>query len=197
MKATDEEALMAGLRALREKAAVDGPPESLEAALLTEFRRRQLRNEPKLRRNPFLWWGLATAAMAVLVAFGVASRPPVQVVQVQPAAVQPAAVQPTTVQRPPESVVIPPPVRQEKRRASRPHRKPALLAQEVATEYLPMPDAPRFTAEDRGQLVRIRLPRESMRSFGLPVNQDRIVQTVKADVLIGEDGIARAIRFVQ
>jgi hypothetical protein len=36
-----------------------------------------------------------------------------------------------------------------------------------------------------------------MRSFGLPVNEDRIVNAVKADVLIGEDGIARAIRFVQ
>jgi len=60
-----------------------------------------------------------------------------------------------------------------------------------------MPYAPRFTAEDRGQLVRVRLPRESMRSFGLPVNQDRMVQSVTADVLIGEDGIARAIRFVQ
>ena len=60
-----------------------------------------------------------------------------------------------------------------------------------------MPYAPVFTSEDRGQVVRVRLPRESMRSFGLPVNQDRIVQTVKADVLVGEDGIARAIRFVQ
>jgi hypothetical protein len=35
-----------------------------------------------------------------------------------------------------------------------------------------------------------------MRSFGLPVNEDRLDPAVKADVLIGEDGIARAIRFV-
>jgi len=70
-------------------------------------------------------------------------------------------------------------------------------AQEVATEFMPMPFAPKFTAEDRGQVVRVRLPRESMQTFGLPVNQDRIFNSVKADVLIGEDGVARAIRFVQ
>jgi len=36
-----------------------------------------------------------------------------------------------------------------------------------------------------------------MASFGLPVNQERAESRVKADVLIGEDGLARAIRFVR
>ncbi len=180
MKPSDEEALLAGLRALREKTVEDVPPASVEAVLLTEFRRRQTR-----RRMPFLWIGLAAAA-AVLVAVAVDNHHPIPEVPAPPVVVQRAPDPPA-----------PAPVRQANRRVPRPQHKPAPIAQEVATEFLAMPYAPRFTAEDRGLLVRVRLPRESMRSLGLPVNQDRIVQSVKADVLIGEDGIARAIRFVQ
>lgn len=47
------------------------------------------------------------------------------------------------------------------------------------------------------QMVRVELPRSAMASFGLPVNMDRADQRVKADVLLGADGLARAIRFVQ
>jgi hypothetical protein len=36
-----------------------------------------------------------------------------------------------------------------------------------------------------------------MRSFGLPVSEERALDRVQADVLMGEDGIARAIRFVR
>jgi hypothetical protein len=36
-----------------------------------------------------------------------------------------------------------------------------------------------------------------MLSMGLPVNMDRYSERVKADVLLGADGLARAIRFVQ
>jgi hypothetical protein len=51
--------------------------------------------------------------------------------------------------------------------------------------------------QDGGQLVRVELPRSAMASFGLPVNLDRANERVKADVLVGSDGQARAIRFVQ
>ena len=47
------------------------------------------------------------------------------------------------------------------------------------------------------QMVRVELPRSAMANFGLPVNVDRADQRVKADVLMGADGLARAIRFVQ
>jgi hypothetical protein len=36
-----------------------------------------------------------------------------------------------------------------------------------------------------------------MVNLGLPVNMDRYGERVKADVLMGSDGLARAIRFVQ
>jgi hypothetical protein len=46
-------------------------------------------------------------------------------------------------------------------------------------------------------MVRVELPRSAMVSFGLPVHMDRVNEKVKADVLLGVDGLAQAIRFVQ
>ena len=51
--------------------------------------------------------------------------------------------------------------------------------------------------QDGGQIVRVELPRSTLATFGLPVNMDRYHERVKADVLFGADGQARAIRFVQ
>ena len=50
---------------------------------------------------------------------------------------------------------------------------------------------------DGGHLVRVELPRSALVSFGLPVNFERAGGRVKADVLLGDDGIAHAIRFVR
>jgi hypothetical protein len=51
--------------------------------------------------------------------------------------------------------------------------------------------------QDGGQIVRVELPRSALANFGLPVNMDRYNEKVKADVLLGVDGMAHAIRFVQ
>lgn len=46
-------------------------------------------------------------------------------------------------------------------------------------------------------MFRLRLPRTALLGVGLPVNMDRADDSVKADVVFGEDGMARAIRFVK
>jgi hypothetical protein len=51
--------------------------------------------------------------------------------------------------------------------------------------------------QDGGQIIRVELPRSALAKFGLPVNMDRYNEKVKADVLLGVDGLAHAIRFVQ
>jgi hypothetical protein len=68
---------------------------------------------------------------------------------------------------------------------------------EVATQFMPIGFAGPINPQDGGQLVRVELPRTAMLSMGLPVNMDRYGERVKADVLLGADGLARAIRFVQ
>ncbi|HEY2973078.1 MAG TPA: hypothetical protein VGJ48_11240 [Pyrinomonadaceae bacterium] len=70
-------------------------------------------------------------------------------------------------------------------------------ASEVATQFMPLAYAGPINLQDGGQLVRVELPRSAMLSMGLPVNMDRYSERVKADVLLGADGLARAIRFVQ
>lgn len=69
--------------------------------------------------------------------------------------------------------------------------------QEVATEFIPLTQAGPYTQAEEGHLVRVELPRSALASFGLPVNAEANGGRVKADVLMGQDGIARAIRFVR
>jgi hypothetical protein len=67
---------------------------------------------------------------------------------------------------------------------------------EIATDFLPVTYGGTANLADGGTMVRVELPRSAMASFGLPVNMDRANERVKADVLLGVDGLAHAIRFV-
>jgi hypothetical protein len=65
---------------------------------------------------------------------------------------------------------------------------------EVMTEfYSLMEDAPPF---ERGELLRVTVTASAMRSVGLPVSEEHLDDVIQADVLVGEEGLARAIRFV-
>ena len=70
-------------------------------------------------------------------------------------------------------------------------------AGEIATSFIPLSGGRSLAAADSMQLVRVELPRSALVSFGLPMNVERTDERVKADVLIGNDGVARAIRFVR
>lgn len=70
-------------------------------------------------------------------------------------------------------------------------------ATEIATDFMPVGYQNAMNLQDGGQIVRVQLPRSALVAFGLPVNMDRYNEKVKADVLFGADGMARAIRFVQ
>jgi hypothetical protein len=68
---------------------------------------------------------------------------------------------------------------------------------EIATDFIPLAQAAHFAPAEGGHVVRVEMPRSALVSFGLPVNFERAGGRVKADVLVGDDGIARAIRFVR
>ena len=83
----------------------------------------------------------------------------------------------------------PPKVRPVRRRtAPKPLR-------EIATEFFPLMDVP--LPFERGELLHVIVPAATMRAVGLPVNEDRLADRVQADVLVGEEGLARAIRFLR
>ena len=75
--------------------------------------------------------------------------------------------------------------------------KPAVhqASQPVYTDFFPLSTVA-LDRHEPAQLVRIRLPRREMRKFGLPVSEEFERTSIEADVLIGQDGIARAVRFV-
>lgn len=68
---------------------------------------------------------------------------------------------------------------------------------EVTTDFVALGYGSALDLQDGGQLVRVELPRSALVRFGLPMNMDRADERVKADVLVGADGLARAIRFVK
>ena len=74
----------------------------------------------------------------------------------------------------------------------------AARIEEVTTAFLPLPygSVPASTVH----MVRIAVPRAALASFGLmpleSVNRAS-TDTVVADVLVGDDGLARAVRFVR
>ena len=68
---------------------------------------------------------------------------------------------------------------------------------EGLTDFVSLNGDGRTSPIESGQLVRVQLNRASLASLGLPMNAERAGETVKAEVLLSEDGIARAIRLIR
>jgi hypothetical protein len=165
--------LLKGLRAL----AADGPREApvcVEERLLGELRRRSHAR----RRNR--WLGVATAAIAagLLMMLWVRTGPAVPAPRMAPIAVN--IVQPP--QTPPKAAI-----------------QPAAYERgaEVAINFYPLPDAEELPPIESATIVRVQLPMSSLRLMGLPVSEDRAAEFIQADMLLGQDGLARGVRFVQ
>jgi hypothetical protein len=168
------------LTALRALAAHDrgreAPPE-VEARLLAALRKR--RGRKKLRTVVL---AALPVAAAIMLFFARAQPQPKQVAPM-PVRQQPMAVAAASVPMPKAT----PKARPIKRR---PHEQP----RETVTQFFPLLDvAPPF---ERGELLRVMVPASTMRRVGLPVNEDHLTDRVYADVLVGQEGLARAIRFV-
>ena len=69
---------------------------------------------------------------------------------------------------------------------------------EVTTGFMPLMYS--SVPMTDGQLVRLDVPRRALASFGLTppemIDTSAATQMVQVDVLVGEDGLARAVRFV-
>jgi hypothetical protein len=70
------------------------------------------------------------------------------------------------------------------------------LAQNT-NEYMPLTYLAKATAMDSGTIVRVELSRSALASLGLRMNFEGTDGLVKADVVMGDDGVAQAIRLVQ
>jgi hypothetical protein len=62
---------------------------------------------------------------------------------------------------------------------------------------LPLPYADNSGPLGDADIVRLTLPNSALASLGLPVSEESTAKDVTADILLGEDGIPRAISFVR
>lgn len=68
---------------------------------------------------------------------------------------------------------------------------------EEVTEFYPLAGASAEGNNDGGQLVRIELPRSALIAMGVDPPAENDKPKVKTDVLIGSDGVMKAVRFVK
>jgi len=218
----DERSLSAGLKSLAVSDEGKAPPASVEAALLEAFR-AQASNPParRLQVQSRSWprWALAAAA-AILIAFALIVY---RAIQNEPQKDDKALIKKTTTPQSfadSEKQVVNDAVKPEPRRGSRAPRprrggRPRLInpfiidggtthakESEYATDFFPLSYSDDQKPMEGGevirvQVIRVQMPRPALIAFGLPVNVERADVPVKADLLVGEDGLARAIRFVR
>jgi hypothetical protein len=212
MRLRDEEMLTRGLHSLSAEMESLEAPAMIEANLLMAFRAREAVIPTPVVRRHSAYWVAAIAAM-LLIAISVfvfrwanrplrdqrqASRQEEPQQQPQPV-IEPQLAKDATVQ---DDEILP-----QRRQPRRIHpaslRRPANtqvanhVTNEIATDFIPLSYMNAASLQDGGQIVRVQLPRSALANFGFPVNMDRYNEKVKADVLFGVDGTARAIRFVQ
>jgi hypothetical protein len=70
------------------------------------------------------------------------------------------------------------------------------ISTKTSNEYFPLTYLASSTAMESGTVVRVQLSRAALISLGLPLGNDRTEQVLKADLIVGDDGVARAIRLV-
>jgi hypothetical protein len=74
---------------------------------------------------------------------------------------------------------------------------PANGPTEVGTDYFPLRAGPVLDAGEFGRVIRVPVSRATMVRFGLTATAIPGGDLVNADVLLGMDGTARAVRFVR
>jgi hypothetical protein len=179
--------------------SLNAPPE-IEQKLRETFRARKV-VRPVWRRSRSYWIaGVAAMILIVISVIALRSRTekPVQIRAEQTAPPQIQKGEPAPVVETPKTQEV---VAQKPRRRS--PRRPANsevanhVNREIATDFMPLGYLNPATLQDGGQIIRVEVPRSALVNFGLPVNMNRYHEKVKADVLLGVDGMAHAIRFVQ
>lgn len=210
---SDERALSAGLKSLAASDERKAAPNNIEAALLTAFRARTpnpIRRRSRVQSGNWPRWALAAAA--ILIAFGFILYRSAQNESRKDDVAQTPTPQPA-VER--ENRIAQDEAEPEPRRESRaPRNRRSNRSQpnsffirdsitaysndiEYLTDFYPLNYGDDQTPMESGQLIRVQMPRSVLARFGLPVNVERANTPIKAELLVGEDGLAQAIRFVR
>lgn len=169
---SSDEEVLAGLKALADADRGREAPPEVEQRLRFAFHRKHRRR---------VWPWVAAVAAAIALAMVVAYPKRNEAAPAAHAVNQPAPAISNEIVRSVEP-------RQALRAVPRQRT-------EVVTPFFPLMDVP--PPLERAELVRVNVPAAAMRSVGLPVREDRLAEPVEAEVLVSEEGLATAIRFVK
>jgi hypothetical protein len=188
-----EELLGQALRMLSEVSAREAPGR-MEFALVDAFRRE--RRARRMRRRT--WAALAAVAAAACVTFAL--------VWPRLAHIGPPAVVTWRV-APPSDAWIAGARRVNSTRSIRtaagvaapvhkPTYRPRSQRLAASSPFIPLPYGDENLVDDGATIVRVEMPRSALRAAGFAVAQDRAGDPVRADLLVGADGLAHAVRLV-
>ena len=186
------------LRSLAEETAAAQTPPRVEMRLRQEFRTRH--HTMKARRTALIAaWALAAAAVLV----GAVSWITWHKSRTENAAAhQLPSPQPPTVSTASKPEGATPssetPVRNgEPRRhgeAVKNASSEALVADNGWSGFTLLPGVLPMDTDD-GEILRVRMQRGALESFGLPVNEERAGEWIQVDLLVGNDGLPEAVRL--
>lgn len=163
---------------------------------------------PKFKLAALLNWKLAAVAAGVLLVLSamaifwqLAGKPQREE----------RAVLPTPVSTPGSQTTLPmptePPNDRDRVAAQQPEKLPQRVRHrasrnrseeaEVVTEFFSLREGEDLAALESVRMVRVELPGSAFSEVGLLVDRETANEPVKADVLLGQDGLARAIRFIR
>ena len=212
----DEQMLTLGLQSLASEMESLEAPREIEGKLLEAFRARDVVVPITKRQSHSRYWLAAIAAMLLIaisvLVFRWSNRPvdePRQAIKQEQLQPKPDVSNKSNeqlaqnVEKPSVDESLPQPSRPKRIRPvtlRRPNNASVAnhATKEIATDFIPLSYMSAVSLQQEGgQIIRVQVPRSALANFGLPVNMDRYNEKVKADVLYGVDGMARAIRFVQ
>jgi hypothetical protein len=164
----DNRELLENLRAL----AADGPqdaPDRVERLLRAEFRKRSRRGRVRVLAS---FSGVAAMAAGIALLLWLREAP-------KPAAIAMNGAAPAA------SAML--------------AAGPAAVEEEDAADasFYPLPEAEALPAVENAMVVRVQLPVASLRLMGFPVDEESADAAVQAELLLGQDGLARGVRLAQ
>jgi hypothetical protein len=207
----EQKALSAGIRVAAEKLANHGASARVEEALRFAFRERARRFTAPEIKPRWQRWIVGAAAAAILVVallIGVTwlKSPPEN--QKQEEAKLPAA---PSGEPPGQKQNLQSRIegrRNQNQKAarnsassrslntSRGLRQGAAPDAKIITRFYSLVEEGQFVPLESGKIVRVEVPVSALITLGLPITAESMDRTVQADLLVGQDGLARAIRFL-
>lgn len=76
-------------------------------------------------------------------------------------------------------------------------RTPMVGAVDQATGFIALPYAQSDVPVEQAVIVRVNIPASALGAMGMPLNAPMPSEEIAADLLVGQDGIARAVRLVE